>query len=470
VTIFAQHRLLDALHEPLDGIYRLAGAGWAVWFYLYKALVPINLMMIYPHWKDTLQSMGALAFVPTAAVAAVLALLVWKRRTGWGRPALMAFGYGVLAMVPVLGFMDMTFMMHALVADHFQYVPIVGILALAVVSGRWLIGRVVAERYRQPVSAGVVVMVLAGLAVLCVQRTLVLQNQKALWTDTTARNPHAWMAFFNLGNEYAQASFDRAEELYLRAIDLQPLFIRTYNNYGLSLVDQGRFAEGIEVYRRGIEIDRKWNPKNRSVRLLINLGVGYEVQGKLEEAAEAYMEALSLYARAGAENPGLRARLGVIQIRQGRLLEATTSIMQALKVSPNDPEARGALGMLMDRLGYSAEAVPCLERALEITPGWLQGSVRLIWIWSSHPDPSVRDAHRALELGDRLRQYTGDRDVRVLDAYAAALAEVGRFEEAAELADGAAAMARAAMDEALAAELAARGELYRNHRRYRRPA
>ena len=31
-------------------VQRLLGAGAIVWFYLYKALVPIRLMFMYPQW------------------------------------------------------------------------------------------------------------------------------------------------------------------------------------------------------------------------------------------------------------------------------------------------------------------------------------------------------------------------------------------------------------------------------------
>ena len=54
---------------------RLAGAGMALWFYLGKALLPLNLSMIYPRWK-----------IEAAAPASYLPLLLWcgMMACGWG--------------------------------------------------------------------------------------------------------------------------------------------------------------------------------------------------------------------------------------------------------------------------------------------------------------------------------------------------------------------------------------------------
>ena len=47
---------------------RLATAGCAVWFYLYKLVIPVNLIFNYPRWN--IAAWGVTGFLPLAALAA----------------------------------------------------------------------------------------------------------------------------------------------------------------------------------------------------------------------------------------------------------------------------------------------------------------------------------------------------------------------------------------------------------------
>ena len=119
VTIWFQHH--RALHHLVrsDGFpARLAAAGWVPWFYLYKALLPVNLTLMYPKWS--VDASGWLSYVPGAALI-VCFLVFWRARRTWGRPLLFGFGYFVAMLVPVLGFFDQGFYTYSLVADHWQY-------------------------------------------------------------------------------------------------------------------------------------------------------------------------------------------------------------------------------------------------------------------------------------------------------------------------------------------------------------
>lgn len=108
---------------------RLAGAGWAVWFYIYKTVFPFNLSFVYPRWEITDSSL--VSFVPILLLLSLL-IILFRYRNSWGSPFLFGLGYFVVTLFPVLGFFNIYFMKYSLVADHWQYTSIIGIIALLV--------------------------------------------------------------------------------------------------------------------------------------------------------------------------------------------------------------------------------------------------------------------------------------------------------------------------------------------------
>ncbi len=105
-------------------IERVLGAAVVLWFYLYKALLPIDLSFIYPQWH--IDAAAARWWLPLASAVIVTGILIWRRRGWWARPLLFAWSFFVLALVPVMGFTDVYFMKFSLVADHYQYIALLG--------------------------------------------------------------------------------------------------------------------------------------------------------------------------------------------------------------------------------------------------------------------------------------------------------------------------------------------------------
>lgn len=83
--------------------------------------------------------------------------------------------------------------MHSLVADHYQYLPICGVIAVVCAAGWTLVQR----RPRAQIAGGLVAAaVLAFLVSATVTRAGVLASGERLWADTIDRNPESWAAHY----------------------------------------------------------------------------------------------------------------------------------------------------------------------------------------------------------------------------------------------------------------------------------
>ena len=158
VTIWFQHNFLLTGYKvpPMAFPFRLALAGVVPWFYLYKALVPIHLTVVYPRWETSLHWFS---YVPGIILLGCFAWFWWKRQS-WGRPLLFGLGYFVVTLFPVLGFFNQGFYRFSWVADHWQYYSIAGVIALAVAGGATISGRLGKQGRVWVATAAVIVLLI----------------------------------------------------------------------------------------------------------------------------------------------------------------------------------------------------------------------------------------------------------------------------------------------------------------------
>src|SRR5262249_18935532 len=128
VNVWLQTRGTHEVIRHVTWMQRVLGAGAVPWFYLYKALVPINLSFVYPQWE--IRANEVRWWLPLAASVAVTGLLLANRHSRWGRPLLFAWLFYCIALLPVCGLVDVYFMKYSLVADHYQHIAMIGLVAL----------------------------------------------------------------------------------------------------------------------------------------------------------------------------------------------------------------------------------------------------------------------------------------------------------------------------------------------------
>lgn len=99
-----------------------------------------------------------------------------------------------------------------------------------------------------------------------------------------------------------RGDFDGAEELYLKAIELDPNYCDAMDNMGQLLRQQNNIDEAIKWYTKSLEI----MPENTVA--LQNLAVAYQLQGATEKAIEQYEKLVEV----APENPEGHFGLGNI--------------------------------------------------------------------------------------------------------------------------------------------------------------
>src|SRR5205823_11842752 len=147
----------------LSLVERCLIAGRALWFYAAKLLWPHSLAFIYARWRIDGGVWWQYLF-PIGAVVAVAALYVWRRRLGDG-PLVAVLCYAA-TLAPALGFVNVYPMRYSFVADHFQYLAGLPLIALAAAAG--------ATRLPRPRELGGAVVI--ALGILAWRQTLVYRD------------------------------------------------------------------------------------------------------------------------------------------------------------------------------------------------------------------------------------------------------------------------------------------------------
>src|ERR1035438_726560 len=244
VTIWFQRYRALAGHaiRTEDFLPRLLAAGWVPWFYLYKALLPVNLMVVYPTWN--VDASRSEEHLPGLVLMACFAVFWWKRTT-WGRPLLFGLGCFVVTFFPVMGFFDQGFYRYSLVADHWQYCAIVAPIALVVAGGESVCRRL-AEQGRQYLGTAAGVAVLVVLGVASWNRTHLYEDAERLWRDSLARNPSAWIAHINLGHVLLDAGKPQeAAEQFEQTLRIEPNLYTVQTDLGVAFWRMGKAQEAI---------------------------------------------------------------------------------------------------------------------------------------------------------------------------------------------------------------------------------
>ena len=413
VTFLAQRSEAVATLEKVPLGLRLENLPVAYAGYLSKIFWPSPLAAFYPLPEK----------ISTSAVAAAVAVLILISAGAWfarqRRPYLIVGWLWFLGMlVPVIGLVQVG---EQALADRYTYFSATGIFIAVTFGLGDLARRFSFPKIILPAAA-------VGMLAACLALT---ENQLRFWQDSEALFRHALAVTndndttrLNLGSALeAKGDFDGALIQYRATIRLNPKSYQAYSNIGKILFAQGRPAEALDYCAQAVQT-----------------------------------------------NPGratLRNNLGIVLAELGRYNEATDEFANAVKLNSDYAAPQFQTGKVRLKQGRDAEALPYFQAALQIEPNNYAMLIFVARVLAADENLPGRNGAEAVALAARVNRMTAQPQPVALDTLAMAWAEAGDFDQAQQFQQQAIGLVEAAGQNADAAALQQRLELYKNHQPWR---
>ena len=343
---------------PVSFDYSLAEraliAARALWFYTGKLLWPTSLAVIYPRWDIYVADPLAWGYLITAVS---LVVTLWHFRPQVGRGPLAGVLFFAVTLSPVLGFVDYTYMRYAFVADRYQYLAGIGVMAVVIGAAAYGLRRLPGLWQRGVLGVAAVVLVVLG--VLTWRQASIYRDNVTFNRHVIALNPHARNAHLNLGHAlYKQDRYDEALEVAHIAVKQRPNHFQAHANLGTILLALDHYEEAETYLRRAIAL----NPHARGVHL--DLSNTLYKQDRYDEALGAALVAVEQ----APDFAQTHTMLAIVSSALGYLEEAETHLRRAIALNPQNVDSYQRLAELLMPQGRYEEAIDALTQVAALDP------------------------------------------------------------------------------------------------------
>lgn len=337
--------------------------------YLWKAVWPVHLSVLYPYPSKGLPVWQVLL---SALILYGVSVWVWRERsrrsyliTGW------CWFLGM--MVPVIGLIQVG---EQSMADRYAYLPLIGIFIMVV----WGLSDLLEHagsglRHSAVITAA---LALALLSTLAWRQVRFWQTNLELWSHASAVTENNWAAedvigsllladAMNAGVHYSS----EAQIHFQKALEINPKDTEALSNIGGDLEAHGKPQDALEKFRLALQYAQEDGLKSK---LLSQTASAYEQLGDFTTARRYYRDALKIspgadgtafvgFARTFTDEKIARltaelaqrptaqgyTQLGQMQESAEYADAARVSYQQALLLDPKSEAARAALNRVSNR-------------------------------------------------------------------------------------------------------------------------
>ncbi len=350
---------------PSHGHEYYGGHLWTNFFTVARIIVYYIKLLLLPVLLNADYSFNA--FPVTTSVLdisawgsiALLCLFLWFGIKMLSRNSMIFFSifWFFITLLPVCHIIPH----HELLAEHYLYLPCMGILFLI---GIFLYDFV----YKKSHSVFFIFLgiILVLFSFRTYERNNDWKNALTLWKKTVVTAPDCARAWNNLGVEYfLDGNIEMAEKSYRRAIKIKPVYSDPYHNLGNVLAEKTRFDEAREYY---VKAYKNCTIESKKRGILNSWGIVHKKTGNLKLAKQLFTRILRSY----PYYEDALINMAAVLHAEGKYWQAWRTLMKALKVAPDSPEIHNNLGSVYKKTGHLQKAEAEFRRAIDLRPDFME--------------------------------------------------------------------------------------------------
>ena len=189
-----------------------------------------------------------------------------------------------------------------------------------------------------------------------------------------ADKKNVFEAWYNLALTYEKLGKpDKAENCYLKALEIQPENARLLINFGMFLYEKGNSSRAYIFLLRATEAD------DDRAYPLVALGYYYQLEKQPEKALEMYEKAKKIE----PDYALTYYRLGFFFEEKDEIEKAKDFYRQAVKFDPEDSMAAERYAWMLVKLGFVANAISAFEKVIELEDDYLPAYIELAKLYQS---------------------------------------------------------------------------------------
>jgi tetratricopeptide (TPR) repeat protein len=328
-------------NESLRIFHNIIIASHSIIFYLSKIVAPIRLSVLYPYPYDDWTKLPLHFLILPFVVLGLGILTAYSAR--YNRKIIFGSGFYLITLLPVLQLIRSRSAM--LAADHYAYLPLIGIFYLVSEGCVWLFLRKdSAGRIIRLITFFIIIAVVSALVLLTQQRCSKWKDSLTLWNDTLAIYPNMSIA---------------------------------HSQRGLLSFEKRDFEKAKADFEEALVHGHSYFDKNFRIYYHIDVGRVFLAQGKVEEAKKIFETIKENY----PIKSDVYFNLAECQWRLGKPKEAFALYEKTLQINPYHLKTYISLSILLNAQGKTEEATQLLQNVLGLDPYYLDAYKTLISIY-----------------------------------------------------------------------------------------